>query len=82
MKFYDLNEDIKQKKDLEISVKIALQSNMRNMSGSLDSWLWKILFERIVEVRRDITIQSIWPFTLNLVLVTWASNHKSGSVFN
>jgi hypothetical protein len=36
LKFYDLNEDIKQKKDLDISVKIALQANMRNMSGSLD----------------------------------------------
>jgi hypothetical protein len=59
LKFYDLNEDIKQKKDLDISVKIALQANMRNMSGSLDCWLWKILFECIVEVRRAITIQSI-----------------------
>jgi hypothetical protein len=32
----DLYEDIKQKKDLEISVMIALQANMRNMSNSLD----------------------------------------------
>lgn len=36
-----------QKKDLEISVKIALQANMRNMYGSLDYWMWKYFLNEL-----------------------------------